>query len=248
MSSPIVKKSPPEWNPIHTEVVQQLKKLAEKLPSLQIPGPGKRILQTDARDEYWAAALFEKVDGKRSICGYKSGAFKPSELHYHSTFKEILAVKHGIGKFQFHLLGHNFLVETNMSSFSKILQFERKMLPLPQLLRWPNWFSQWSFQVKHIKGKDNLITDYFSRKPPVLNTTIISPPLCVYPITDPSSSSGSSSAIPNDILNMIENLPLEIKDQIKTLTLKARAKKESSESFMITSKSTGAISLPFSLI
>ena len=113
----------------------------------------------------------------------------------------------------------------DMSSFSKLLQFKRKMLLHPQLLRWSNWFSQWSFQVKHIKGKDNLITDYLSKKPPVLNTTIISPPLCVYPITDPSSSSGSSSANPDDILNMIENLPLEIKDQIKTLTLVARAKR-----------------------
>ena len=113
----------------------------------------------------------------------------------------------------------------DMSSFPKMLQFKRKMLLHPQLLRWSNWFSQWSFQVKHIKGKDNLITDYLSKKPPVLNTTIISPPLCVYPITDPSSSSGSSSANPDDILNMIENLPLEIKDQIKTLTLVARAKR-----------------------
>ncbi|KAK9985582.1 hypothetical protein SO802_030533 [Lithocarpus litseifolius] len=55
----LLKKSPPEWNSVHTEAVQQLKKLAEKLPPLQIPRPGKRILQTDASDEYWAAALFE---------------------------------------------------------------------------------------------------------------------------------------------------------------------------------------------
>ena len=112
-----------------------------------------------------------------------------------------------------------------MSSFPKMLQFKRKMLPHPQLLRWSNWFSQWSFQVKHIKGKDNLITDYLSRKPPALNTTIIPPPLCVYPIIDPSSSSGPSSADTNDILNIIENLPSEIKDQIKTLTLEARTKR-----------------------
>ena len=117
----LLKKSPLEWNSIHTEAVQQLKKLAEKLPPLKIPGPYKRILQTDASDEYWAAALFEEINGKRSICGYKSGAYKPSELHYHSTFKEILAVKHGIEIFQFHFLGHNFLVEMDMSSFPKML-------------------------------------------------------------------------------------------------------------------------------
>ena len=113
----------------------------------------------------------------------------------------------------------------DMSSFPKMLQFKRTMLLHPQLLRWSNWFSQWSFQVKHIKGKDNLITNYLSRKPPVLNTTIIPLPLCVCPIIDPSSSLGSSFANPDDIFNMIENLPSEIKDQIKTLTLEARSKR-----------------------
>ena len=113
----------------------------------------------------------------------------------------------------------------DMSSFPKMLQLKRKILLHPQLLKWSNWFSQWSFQVEHIKGKDNLITDYLSKKPPVLNTTIIPPPLCVYPVTDPSSSSSLSPTDPNDILNMIENLLSEIKDQIKTLTLEARAKR-----------------------
>ena len=91
------------------------------------------------------------------------------------------------------------------------------MLPHPQLLRWSNWFSQWSFQVKHIKGKDNLITNYLSRKPSAINTIIVPPPLCVYLVTDPSSSSGSSYAAPDDILNMIENLSPNQKKIIKVL-------------------------------
>ena len=53
----------------------------------------------DASDDYWMMVLFEETDGKRNIYEYKSGAFKPSKLHYHSTFKEILAIKHGIEKF-----------------------------------------------------------------------------------------------------------------------------------------------------
>ena len=163
-----MEKNPPKWDSTHTKAVQQLKKLAERLPPLQIPRPGKRVLQTNASDEYWAATLFEEIDGKRNIFGYKSGAFKTSGLHYHCTFKEILAVKNGIEKFQFHLLGHNFLVKMDMSSFPKMLQFKRKMLPHPQLLRWSNWFSQWLFLVRHIKGKDNLITNYLSRKSPAI--------------------------------------------------------------------------------
>ena len=101
-----------------------------------------RILQTDASDEYWAAILLEEKNSKRSVCGYKSGKFKQSEAHYHSTFKEILAVKRGIEKFQFHLIVHHFLIEIDMSSFLKMLKFKRKMLPQEQLLRWSNWFSQ----------------------------------------------------------------------------------------------------------
>ena len=38
-------------------------------------------------------------NGKTHICGYKNNAFKESELHYYSTFKEIIAVKRGIEKF-----------------------------------------------------------------------------------------------------------------------------------------------------
>ncbi|GJW66780.1 putative reverse transcriptase domain, viral movement protein [Tanacetum coccineum] len=116
-----------------------------------------KILQTDASDECWGAVLLvQDNNNKRHVCRYKSGTFKASEQHYHSTFKEILAVKRGIKKFQFHLIGHEFQVEMDMYSFPYMLQFKRKMLPHAQLLRWSNWFSQWKFTVKHIKGTENV--------------------------------------------------------------------------------------------
>ncbi|PKI56587.1 hypothetical protein CRG98_023031 [Punica granatum] len=64
-----------------------------------------------------------------------SGRFKPSEQHYHSTFKEILAIINGIKKFEFHLVGYKFMAEMDISSFPKMLQFKQKQLPHPQLLR-----------------------------------------------------------------------------------------------------------------
>ncbi|GJR07943.1 putative zinc finger, CCHC-type containing protein [Tanacetum coccineum] len=111
-----------------------IKCLAEKMPPLKIPASAeKRILQTDASDECWGAVLLvQDNNNKRHVCGYKSGTFKASEQHYHSTFKETLA-------------------------------FKRKMLPHAQLLRWSNWFSQWKFTVKHIKGTENVLADFLSR-------------------------------------------------------------------------------------
>ncbi|GJU95021.1 putative reverse transcriptase domain, viral movement protein [Tanacetum coccineum] len=126
------------WTPRQTEAVKAIKCLAEKMPPLKIPASSeKRILQTDASDECWGAVLLvQDNNNKRHVCGYKSGTFKASEQHYHSTFKEIIAVKRGIEKFQFHLIGHEFQVEMDMSSFPRMLQFKRKMLPHAQLLRW----------------------------------------------------------------------------------------------------------------
>ena len=40
----LLKESPPEWNSVHIEAIQQLKKLAKKLLPLQILGLGEQIL------------------------------------------------------------------------------------------------------------------------------------------------------------------------------------------------------------
>lgn len=44
-----------------------------------------------------------------------------------------------------------------------MIQFKQKVLPQTQLLRWVSWFSQWKFDLKHIKGKDNFLPDFLSR-------------------------------------------------------------------------------------
>ncbi|GJY69753.1 putative zinc finger, CCHC-type containing protein [Tanacetum coccineum] len=123
---PMLKKNPPQWMSRQTEAVKAIKCQAEKMPPLKIPASSeKRILQTDAIDECWGAVLLvQDNNNKLHVCGYKSGTFKASEQHYHSTFKEILTVKRGIEKFQFHLIGHEFQVELDMSSFPCMLQFK----------------------------------------------------------------------------------------------------------------------------
>ncbi|KAA3470096.1 polyprotein [Gossypium australe] len=82
----------------------------------------------------------KKNNKKKHLCRSKSGRFSEAEIHYHSTFKEILAVKKG----------YHFLVEMDMSSFPQMLKFRQKIVLHPQLLR-------------HIKGKDNILADFLSR-------------------------------------------------------------------------------------
>ena len=51
--SALLKKNPPSWSEIHTDVVKQLKQIAQNPPPLKLIINGKRIPQTDASDESW---------------------------------------------------------------------------------------------------------------------------------------------------------------------------------------------------
>ena len=61
--------------------------------------------------------LLEEINGVRHFCAHASGQFKDSKKNYHVIYKEILAVKYGIKKFEFHLISHKFLINMDNSSF-----------------------------------------------------------------------------------------------------------------------------------
>jgi len=51
----------------------------------------------------------------------------------------------------------------DMEAFPKMIQINAKIIPNPQILRWAQWFSPYKFQVKYLKGKDNILADIPSR-------------------------------------------------------------------------------------
>ncbi|KAL0444949.1 UNVERIFIED_CONTAM: polyprotein [Sesamum latifolium] len=115
--------------------LQKLKQVCQQPIPLKIPSTGHRILQTDASNEFWGAILIEEENGKKHFCGHASGQFKDSEKHYHAVYKEILAIKNGIKKFEFHLIGHHFTILMDNTSFPKIMDLKNKGVLEPQLLR-----------------------------------------------------------------------------------------------------------------
>ena len=50
-----------------------------------------------------------------------------------------------------------------MASFPNMIRFKQRQIPHPQLLRWAEWFSKYSFEVIHLKGKNNVLADFLSR-------------------------------------------------------------------------------------
>jgi len=209
----MLKKDVDSWIEKQTQAVKKLKTATQNLSALVIPSTGQRILQTNVSDKYWNVVLPEDKNGHRHICGYKNGSFKESETHYHSTFKEILAVKYGIQKFKFHLAAYHFTVVMDCSSFPKILQFKRKMLPHTQLLRLAEWFSKYTFTVEYIKGTKNLIL-YMLTRPPKTQTLLL--PLILM--------ASSSNLPPPDQDFLTDDLPSLAQEMVLNHTLDLQAK------------------------
>ncbi|KAK0576587.1 hypothetical protein LWI29_020181 [Acer saccharum] len=193
--STLLKKRPPPWSSTHTKAIAKLKEISQSPPALTIPSSSQLILQTDASDIFWGAVLIEEQAGQRSYCSHASGKFKDSQQHYHTIYKEILAIKYGIQKLDFHLRTRNFIVEMDNSSFPKVLDFRNKIPPNPLLLRLKDWFARYDFTVRHVKGHHNIIADMLSRPPPTKPPlTHLITPTGHYPLIYMASPAGPSSS------------------------------------------------------
>ncbi|KAH9296716.1 hypothetical protein KI387_000566, partial [Taxus chinensis] len=57
-----LKKEAPSWTQEMTQAVQRIKKQVRELPAMSLPGPGKKIIECDASEQFWGAVLKEKAE------------------------------------------------------------------------------------------------------------------------------------------------------------------------------------------
>ena len=116
----------------------------------------------------------------------------------------------GIQKFELHLIGHHFLVETDFTASRRMLKNKKVT---PQLLRLAAWFDQYSFDIKHIKGKDNVIPDYLSRpinsqpEQPQNNSQVIPFIPSIYTMASSSSAPSAHTPSPAELKLITHNVP-----------------------------------------
>ncbi|KAK4383781.1 polyprotein [Sesamum angolense] len=181
--------------------------VALKKPDEKPSGPGAlfSFISNNASNEFWGAILIEEEKGKKHFCGHASGQFKDSEKHYHAVYKEIFAIKYGIKKFEFHLIGHHFTIMMDNTSFPRIMDLKNKGVPEPQLLRLKDWFSKYQFTVKHIKADANLIPDFLSRPSGI---HLISPTgtIPIFMASSSISTSKSPLTFPSGFFHDLKNI------------------------------------------
>jgi hypothetical protein len=135
---------------------------------LKIADPNKDFLVcTDASKDGLRGVLMQEG---YVIC-YESKKLNAHEINYVTHDLELVAIVHAFKMWRHYLLGRRFILMIDHSGL-------RYLFDQPKLnarhARWMALFSEFDFEIKHIKGKENRVADALSRSMKVIHLATVS--------------------------------------------------------------------------
>ena len=151
------------WDNTSTQAFIGIKEALAEATLLVHPKPNALTnLTTDTSDFAVGAALQQYVNGQWQPISFFSKKMKPSEKRYSTFDRELLAVYLSIKHFRYFLEGRTFHVITD----HKPLTFAFNASPdrhSPRQCRHLDYISQFTTDLRHIRGVDNSVADALSR-------------------------------------------------------------------------------------
>ena len=119
-------------------------------------------IMTDASDTAVGAVLQQYIDDRWCPIAYFSKTLQPAETHYSTFDRELLAVYMAIKHFRHFVEGRSFYVQTDHKPLIYALN-TRPDRHSPQQARHLDYISQFTTDIRHVKGIDNAVADALSR-------------------------------------------------------------------------------------
>jgi hypothetical protein len=105
------------------------------------------------------------------VIGYESKNLKEHERNYATHDLELSTIVHALKMWRHYLMGKRFELRTDHSGLKYI--FEQPTLNVRKT-RWLEFLSEYDFDIKHIKGKENKVVDALNRRVHIMHATTIS--------------------------------------------------------------------------
>jgi hypothetical protein len=157
-----------EWTAKCEESFQHLKELLTSAPILKVADPDEDfVVCIDACKEGLGGVL---TQNGHVIC-YESRKLKEHEINYATHDLELAAIVHALKMWRHYLMGRKFELKTDHSGLKHL--FEQPTLNARQT-RWLEFLSEYDFDIKHIKGKENKVVDALNRRVHEMHATTIS--------------------------------------------------------------------------
>lgn len=155
-----------QWTPEADKAFLELKTKLVQAPVLACPDFNLPFeVHTDASNFGIGAMLAQTIDGVEHPIAYMSRSLSKPERNYSTTEREALAVLTALEYWRCYLeTDKTFLVYTDHSSLKWFMSLTN---PTGRLARWGVRLSSFNFEIKHRRGKDNVVPDALSRSVPV---------------------------------------------------------------------------------
>ena len=149
------------WEDVHDKAFQSLIGMLLQEPVLRLPDFSKPFwLQTDASDTGIGAALLQDDNDEKFPISYASKKLLPRERAYSVIERECLALVWGIKKYQTYLYGKEFILQTD---HQPLVYLNQCKVTNSRIMRWALFLQNYRFQIRAIKGSENVAADYLSR-------------------------------------------------------------------------------------
>jgi hypothetical protein len=102
---------------------------------------------------------------------YESRKSNEHEVNYVTHDMELVSIVHALKMWRHYLLGRIFVLMTDHSGLRYL--FDQPKLNVRQA-RWMALLSEFDFEIKHIKGKENRVDNSLSRSMKVVHLTAVS--------------------------------------------------------------------------
>jgi hypothetical protein len=157
-----------QWTLDCEKSFQQLKKLLTSAPILRIADPNEYfIVCMDSCKEGLGGVL---IQNGFVVC-YESRKLKEHERHYATHDLDLTSIVHALSKWRHYLMGKMFEMRIDHNGLKYL--FDQPTLNARQS-KWLEFLSEYEFEIKHIKGKENKVVDALSRRVHELHATDIS--------------------------------------------------------------------------
>lgn len=150
-----------KWDKKQENAFQNIKQVFSN--NLQIYHPNfaaEFILRTDASAQRFSGVLLQVINEIEYPIYFCSRMTKLFEKNYSVSELELASIIFCVQKLRFYLLGKKFTIETDHSALISILN---NKYGNSRVHRWSLLLQEYDFNIKYIKGKNNVVADCLTR-------------------------------------------------------------------------------------
>lgn len=152
-----------KWTPDLEKAFEAAKTMLSDATLLYHPTHGAPLgLFTDASGHCMGAAMMQFACGGWQPLGFFSKKLSPKQAEWPAYYRELLAIYTAVQHFRHLLEAHHCTIYTDHKPITFAFQQRRDKLP-PVQLNQLSFIGQFTTDIQHVSGADNVVADAFSR-------------------------------------------------------------------------------------